>query len=218
MLFFLLCCSHENSKVTNEVKPKAEKSKYGHLIDKFETIDIDTFHVYSTYDYDGFKGIELEFDDVELFPKEILSENFPENEIEIYACYRFNIDSSKIGLIARTPSMYAPTSIKLFIYDKKVDSIISFIEVSETWGDAGESLEKESWIFLKKNKLKILTKKVERSDHSAYAEDENDTIVEIWKSYHLINFSNSVFDTISDDEKYLKQIYHSLIETATNTK
>jgi len=208
-------CENKSTNIKVEkskINENQIESKYKKLLSKFETINVDTFYVYSTYNYDNFKGKRIEKSEAKLFPNEILEENFSLDEIDIFACFKFSIDSTKIGLIARTPSMYSPTSIKLFVYDKISDSLISYIEIAEIWGDAGESMEKKSWLFLRSNKIKILTEKIEKSDHRAYAEDENDTIIEIWKTLYQIDFTKTKFDTTNMNEKYLRKKYFEILK------
>lgn len=136
----LLCSCGEKNKTEKVVARTVQKSKYRTLLSKFENISIDTLEIYSSEDFGIYKGVQIDSLDAILFPKEIAEAYFLEHDI--YACYKFDIDSSKIGLIVRTPSMYVPSSIKLFVFDKITDNISEYIELAESWGDAGDAIEK----------------------------------------------------------------------------
>jgi hypothetical protein len=176
-------------------------------LSKFKKIDIDTLEIYSTPDFGIYKGHQIDSLDAILFPKEIAESYLLDHDI--YACYRFNIDSSKIGLIVRTPSMYVSSSIKLFVYNKNSDRISHYIELAESWGDAGDAIEKTSWIIKnKKNHFSILTREIESHDHRT--EDENDTIVDKWDRYSLLAINDKI-DTISNNSVELKKKYNLIL-------
>jgi hypothetical protein len=211
LTFILFSCNDQSNNIKREIERPKIESKFENLLKKYKSINIDTLVIYSMFDDKKFEGIRINRLEGKLFPKEIIEQNFINHELDIFACYKFNIDTSKIGLITRTPSMYSPTSIKLFIYDINLDAITKYIEVAETWGDAGDSMEKKSWVILNKNKFKILIEKIEKTDHRAYSEDENDTIIEIWKYYYLVEIKKSKFDTINKNGKYLMKKHFKLI-------
>ena len=191
----------------NIVATTVQKSKYQILLSKFENIPIDTLEINSSEDFGIYKGIQIDSLDAILFPKDIAEAYFLEHDI--YACYKFDIDSSKIGLIARTPSMYVPSSIKLFVFDKIADHISEYIELSEIWGDDGDAIEKTSWLFKNpKNKINILTREIQSYDHSA--EDINDTIIESSDKYYLFEFNNKL-DTINQNSDLLKKQFNIIL-------
>lgn len=212
IFIFISCAREKNTEIKKDEKSEPKVIRNEQLLNKFKTIIIDTFYVYSTYENNKFEGVRIEKSEAEIFPEEIIHTY---SEIDIFACYKFIIDSTRIGLIARTPSEYSSTSIKLFIYDKKSNSIINYIELAGSWGDAGDSMEKRSWLFWGNNKLKLLSEKTERTDHRAYAEDENDTIVETWNDLYLIDFKNSIFDTLNTSEKRIRSKYYKLLNKAS---
>ena len=208
IIIFFGC--NEKPKNAQKILPKTIiESKYKKLLSKFITITIDTLKVYSSEDYGNYKGIKLDSLDAILFPKEIAEEYFQEHDL--YACYKFEINSTKIGLLTRTPSMYVPSSIKLFIYNKTLDSISEYIELAESWGDAGDALEKTSWIIKsKENEINALIRVTESHDHSV--EDENDTIVESWDNHFLIDLLKPKIDTINKDSESLIKRYKILLK------
>lgn len=208
IIIFFSC--EEKPKNTGKVVAKTIRdSKYKNLLSKFKNISIDTLEVYSSEDYGKYKGIKIDSLDAILFPKEIVEAYFLEHDL--YACYKFEINSTKIGLLARTPSMYVPSSIKLFIYNKTEDNISEYIELAESWGDAGDSMEKTSWIIKnKENGINAFIRKTESHDHRV--EDENDTIVESWDNHYLIDLSKPKFDTISEDSESLTKKFKALLK------
>jgi hypothetical protein len=145
---------------------------------------------------------------VSLFPKELAEQYVNDNGY--FACYKFSIDSTKTGLITRTPSTYEPSSIKLLILDKHKDAITEYIELAETFGDAGDMAEKISWLFKDDNKKYKAFMWVEES-HDNSVEDEKDTTVQTWNYYYLLDISKSKVDTISQNEKELMKKFGTLI-------
>ena len=207
IIFF--SCEEKPKKAQKIVTKTTIDSKYKNLLSKFNAISIDTLEVYSSEDYSKYRGIKMDSLDAILFPKEIAEAYFLEHDL--YACYKFEINSTEIGLLTRTPSMYVPSSIKLFIYNKTKDNISEYIELAENWGDAGDSMEKTSWIIKNKvNEINALIRVTESHDHSV--EDENDTIIESWDKYYLIDLSKPKFDTICKDSETLIKKFKPLLK------
>ena len=207
LILILLFYCKEMNKSDQAVNKTIQKSAQLNLLSKFKKIDIDTLEIYSTPDFGIYKGHQIDSSDAILFPKEIAEAYLLDHDI--YACYRFNIDSSKIGLIVRTPSMYVSSSIKLFVYNKTSDRISHYIELAESWGDAGDAIEKTSWIIKnKKNHFSILTREIESHDHRA--DDENDTIVDKWDRYSLLALNDKI-DTVSNNSVELKKKYNLIL-------
>ncbi|MGL3002110.1 hypothetical protein [Flavobacterium sp. RSSB_23] len=215
-LFYLITiiALHSCNKTTETLSsPKIEvkiESRYSQLLKKFKNISLDTLKVFSDEDYKTFKGRKLDSLDVILFPKEIAEAHFIDPP-GIFACYKFTIDSNRIGLIARTPSEYVPSSIKLFVYSKEKDEITNYIELAESWGDAGDVLEKTSWLFRNKdNSVSSLVWVHEM--HYNSAEVENDTTSESWDYHYLINISKTKIDTINKDSKMLTKAFRNILK------
>lgn len=198
---------------TNQRQADTPKdSKFKNLLTKYKDISFDTLKVFSAEDPDSksykYKGTKLDTTDVLLFPETIAEQYL--NDDGYFACFKFLIDSGRIGLITRTPSTYASSSIKLLILDKQKDAITDIIELAETFGDAGDMAEKISWLLNGvAKKYKSFTWVEESHDHSV--EDEKDTTVERWNNYYLIDISKSKVDTVSKDEKELLRKYGKLI-------
>lgn len=146
----LYSCNKKPESLSTEKVEVKKESKYSHLLKKFENVSLDTLKVFSDEDFKIFKGRELDSLDVILFPKEIAEAHFIDPQ-GIFACYKFPIDSNRIGLIARTPSEYVSSSIKVFVFNRVKDEITNYVELAESWSDAGDVLEKTSWLFRNKD-------------------------------------------------------------------
>lgn len=210
ILISLLSCDLKPTRQQQSDMPK--ESKFKSLLAKYKDISFDTLQVFSSEELENrqykFKGKQLDSADVSLFPKE-LSEQYV-NDNGFFACYKFTIDSNRMGLITRTPSTYESSSVKLLIFDKQQDAVTDFIELAETFGDAGDMAEKTSWLFKDNEKeYKTFTWVEERHDNSV--DDEKDTTVQTWNYYYLLDISKSNVDTVSKDEKELLKRFGSLI-------
>ena len=137
-LVLLFSCKQSNKE--QQKVDILKESKFKNLLTKYKDISFDTLKVFSTEDPDNklymYKGIKLDTTDVLLFPKSIAEQYLDDDGC--FACFKFLIDNSRIGLITRTPSTYASSSIKLLILDIPKDTITEIIELGETFGDAGD--------------------------------------------------------------------------------
>ena len=166
----LISCKKEvpKTEIKKEkvLETKVWVSKNQKFLDQFKTVDFDTLKVYSGEEIYNenfeFFGNKIDSSDLKLFPKQY--DAFDNGNVQTYAVYKFNIDENNLGLIARTPSEYWPTSLKLFVYNKSQERIINFIEIAESWGDAGDVLTKKSWIYKDKNNLIFTGEEVEFYD------------------------------------------------------
>ena len=199
----------QSQKRQSDVETKKE-SKYKELLSKFKDRSFDTLKVYSPEELTGeYKGVELDSADAVLFPEDIAQQHFNDPP-GLFAIYKFSIDSNKIGLIARTPSEYVPSSIKLFLFDRAKDTITSYIELAESWGDAGDYMTKNAWIYKENGKsLRTLIWLMEGHDNSV--EDERDTTHEERNYYYLVDLSNGEIDTISKDDQGLEKKFSNLL-------
>lgn len=206
----LYSCNKKPESLSTEKVEAKKESKYSQLLKKFENVPLDTLKVFSDEDFKVFKGRELDSLDVILFPKEIAEAHFIDPP-GIFACYKFPIDSNRIGLIARTPSEYVPSSIKLFVFNTVKDEITNYVELAESWGDAGDVLEKTSWLFRNKDNSISSLIWVHESHYNGI-EVENDTTSESWNHHYLINFSKNKIDTINKESKVLTKEFRNLLK------
>ena len=113
-----------------------------------------------------------------------------------------------MGLLTENAVDHVPSSIKLFFYDKRKDSLTSYIEVGETIGDAGDYMVKNSWFFRDSSKhLQVLIDVTQGHDNSAmYAKD---TTVSESDYYNLLDLSKEKIDTLFDDKEKLPAKYQN---------
>ncbi|MBO9659285.1 MAG: hypothetical protein J7527_10715, partial [Chitinophagaceae bacterium] len=147
MAFLLFSCAETPKEMPAEKTEEVRISKFQQLLTKYRDISFDTLEVFAAFDMDKkdykYSGVELDSTEMMLLPEEI-------GRIEpqsFFACYKFQIDSTGIGLITRVPGEYYPTSIKLLVLNTKLDSIVSYFELSDLSGDAGDMWQKTSWLY-----------------------------------------------------------------------
>jgi hypothetical protein len=203
-----------DTKRTPQTKVETKReSKFIKLLNKYKSISFDTLKVFSAEDLESntykFKGTHLDSTDVALLPKDIAEQYYYDQGF--FACYKFYIDTATVGLITRTPSEYVPSSIKLFILDKRKDAIVDYTELAESFGDAGDVTEKISWLFRDKSKMINSFMWVEES-HDNSVDNEKDTTVEVWNYYYLFNISNLKVDTLSKDFSGLENKFSTLFK------
>lgn len=222
LLLFLSACNSEQNKsrkISKEKPVKEKTSKFQSVLDKYKTITLDTFHVFTSGNlYDSnhvFYGRAFSPTDTSILPANLKS--MVESDINYFACYKFSIDSSHWGLLTRSPSYYDATSVKLLLFDKIMDSVTGFIELAEFVGDAGDVLEKNSWLFRSGNNKTIaflyMTEK-----HDNRIDDEKDTTVNITPFYNLIGISREGIDTITTQSDRLKEIFAARIQMVEGRK
>lgn len=211
MIVFIVSCNPPNKKHSS-ITSFTAKSKYEKLLTKFKDKLFDTLEVTSpdtTLDQE-YRGIEIDSAEAHLFPEEIAKRAIADPP-SLFAIYKFPIDSNHIGLIARTPSIYEASSIKLFYFDKKQDKIMAYTELAENLGDAGDVYVKSTWLF--RNSQKKLKGLVEvQQIHYNEVDNEKDTSVQRNNRYHLIDLSNAKIDTISSDKNKLEKEFINLIQ------
>jgi hypothetical protein len=180
-----------------------KKSAYSEFLKKFKSISFDTLKVDYDYEDETFLGMELSAKEARFLPVTVY-ESYNGGLSGIFACYRFQMDSTTLGLVARTPSEYESSSLKLFFFDMEKDRISdNYIELSETFGDAGESLFRASWLF--KTKSKEIQSFTYTHQSSEDIDDTTGLSYQESSSYTLIRFKKDQYDIISTNEKLLKK-------------
>lgn len=214
-LFYLTClcavfgCGQQESINS---KPGTKESKYNRLFAYFYNIGIDTLDVASPKDGDSpFNGKEIDSAGAMLFPEDMRQRHFNQPP-QLFGIYKFVIDSNRLGLIARTPSEYVPSSIKLFFFDIKKDTFTNYIELGESWGDAGDFAELNSWIFRDSSK-RLQTLIWEHQGHDNSADNPKDTTVVTADYFTLLDISKPRIDTIFDRKEKLPVQYKQLVKT-----
>ena len=200
-------------------QPKPIKSKGGiayngrfkDLFAQFFNIGLDTLEVHSPDSVnDVYNGRAIDSLNGRLFPADVVRIHTEENP-ELFAIYKFMIDSARMGLLTRTPSDYEPSSVKLFLWDKRKDSLTSYIELGETWGDAGDYLSKRSWLFRDTSSRHIQALIEEFQGHDNSVDNPKDTTREERYLYTLIDFNKNGLDTLFIDQEKLPAQYSGLI-------
>lgn len=178
------------------------------LLSKFKDLQLKSLEVNSPDESDSaFGGVAIDSLEGALFPSDV-NRYDPTDYPNLFACYKFNIDKTQLGLIVRTPSEYTSSSIKLFIYNITSKKIGKYIELAESWGDAGDAVTKTSWLIRDKNRLKALV--WEQYSHDNQVEDLKDTTVERTNYYSLIAISKSL-DTLTKDSAELLNRYSKFL-------
>lgn len=210
VLLLLGACSNNAEQTPDTKAPEKKESKYLSILAKCKEAPSDTLHIYSVgniYDAKDFqyKGTLLDSAETALLMPLISKE---ENNADghIYACYKIAIDENHTGIIARTPAMYDDSSIKFFTLDNGTDSISAFIELGEIWGDAGDVLEKQSWIY-KNAEQKLTAFLWQTIIHDFSVEDPVNTKVDETNDYLLLDLSKPKPDTISKTAKELSKTF-----------
>jgi hypothetical protein len=212
LFVLIVSCQVHEKKEFRIVSERA--SKFNSLLQKYQSVSFDTLNLFSSSELESytypFKGKLLDSGEVELV-KEALS---IKGGIEpfFFACSKFEIDSTLLGLITRVPSIYESSSIKLLLYDKTKHRIVDFIELAETFGDAGDYAEKVSWIYKDQDKSYKGFICYEVS-HDNSVENPADTTVETSKNCYLIQFSNKGIDTLSNNPRQLSEVFLSVQKT-----
>ncbi len=190
---------------------KREPSKYDELLKKFKPISFDTLKVFYNYEDKHFSGKELTLKEAKIFPLGI-TENYLGELSGVYACYQFQIDSSTLGLIARTPSEYESSSIKLFLFDIKKDKLLTdYFELGQDIGDAGDYYHRVSWLIkTKKNEVHSFVYNYSSYNHEV--DDTADHVLEEWRDYYLINCMSPKFDTLSKNQSHLKKRFKKILK------
>jgi hypothetical protein len=192
-------------------KPGTQDSKHKKTLAYFYNIGIDTLAVESPIDAESvFYGKEIDSTGAMMFPEEIKNLHY-HNILGLYGVFKFAIDSNRLGLIARTNSIHAPVSIKLFFFDIKKDTIANYIELADYQQDAGDFMKMRSWLFRDSSKrLQTLIQEHEWHDNSA--DNPKDTIVTTADYYTLLDISKPRIDTIFERKEKLPKQYEQLIQ------
>lgn len=213
LIFLVACNSSEEPKA--EVTSVAKPSPYSSLLSLYKPINGDTLSVFSSEHLESkefaFYGEVIDSVNAMLFPKDIAEAHFADYP-SLFACYKFPFGNGKVGLITRIPSVYMPSSIRLFILDTVKNTLEPSIELAEQVGDAGDILIKKSWVFKTSDReLNVLIWTKELHDHSV--DEEVDSIPEKWDTYFLVSLSKNRQDTISQDSTALTKTFGQLLKS-----
>lgn len=207
LLLLLLAACNEKPDATGgdhtvQKEETPAESRNAGLLSPFREKGFDTLWVYSPADLKGeYEGVPLDSAAAVLFPPEIAEKHFSDPP-GLFAVYRLPLAQDVTGLLARTPDWYVPSSLKLFYWDQKADSITSYVELAQAWGDAGDFHRKDAWIFrAADSSLQALVWFYEEHDNSI--EMPSDKTKTVRQSYALLALSGPRADTLSKDSAAL---------------
>lgn len=201
-------------------QPKPIRSKGGivyngrfkDLFTRFFNIGLDTLEVHSPDTVtSAYNGRSLDSISAQFFPPEMAQQHSSEHPA-LFAVYKFMLDSARMGLLVRTPSEYESSSIKMFLWDRRKDSLTSYIELGENWGDAGDYLSKTSWLFRDTSSKHVQALIEVFQGHDNSVDNHRDTTREEERLYSLIDFTKNGMDTLFADSKQLPEKYSQLIK------
>ncbi len=208
-LFFLLAaiaCNESPAPVSEtgpeKTEPQPAQSLPSGILASFSDRFFDTLWVYATADGKGeFEGVPLDSAAAAKFPPEIAGKHFS-NPPGLFALYRFPLVPGISGLLARTPDWYAPNSLKFFYFDRQKDSLTSYVELAQRWGDGGDFHRKDAWLFRTADSgMRALLWFYQEHDNSI--ENPKDTTKTVRESYALLGLSGTRADTLSKDSAVL---------------
>ncbi|MFM7022609.1 MAG: hypothetical protein ACKOXB_06485 [Flavobacteriales bacterium] len=75
---------------------------------------------------------------------------------KVFACFKRKLSDGNYLLIMRTPGEYWESTIELFVFDSLAQKNIAHLEVAESWGDAGDSMVKRSYLMKENNKYRLI--------------------------------------------------------------
>lgn len=208
-IFLQSCSQPEAGKL--EKSPQASRLSVVDSLFKDLIIE-DTFYVYSSWggpDNHPFKGVPMDSMQVALLTYDLkMSYSYFK---DVGACYKFPLDASRFALITRVPGEYESTAIKLFVFDVEKDSVVQTLSLADVFGDAGESMSYSSCIFREKNHgLKVATQW--QSEYSHNVDNENDTTVERWNRFWVLDLGKHTGDTLLKDSATIADTYPQIIQ------
>jgi hypothetical protein len=185
------------------------------LFAQFFNIGLDTLEVHSPDTVTSvFNGHSLDSVSTQFFPAEMAQQHSSEHPA-LFPIYKFMLDSAHMGLLVRTPSEYESSSIKMFLWDRRKDSLTSYIELAENWGDAGDYMTKTSWLFRDTSSRHIQALIEVFQGHDNSVDNPKDTTREEERLYSLVDFTNTGVDTVFADKKQLPEQYSELLKKRT---
>lgn len=202
LMCFYCACSETPAKTESaEVVPSYSVDSF---LAKFAEIAFDSLKVYTTEQIDAdtsfYKGFALDSMDARYIANIYGDMAFDSSRAylsQFYACYKFKIDEARTGLIIRCPSEYVSSFVDVFEYNRTSGKVTHLINLSELWGDAGDTYERCSYLFKSGKGLGVYQFNYSAYDHSA--EDEKDTTVEEWYTHYKLNLVYKGNDTLYSD-------------------
>jgi hypothetical protein len=193
-----------NRQAEEAANRPANASRFSALLAKCPTVQIDdTLAVYSTTEPEdesyAFRGVQIDSAEGMYLPSPI-REGLASEMYGTFACGSFAVDGNHIGILLRTPALYSSNAIHLLLLDKAKDSITNVLELAQLFGDAGDFVEKKTWLYRNEAKQPAAFMWVVQTyDHSV--EGGEDTTIERSDNYYLFDLTRPAKDTASTDAK-----------------
>ncbi len=200
------CQNHvkSNPQITN----KNIESLYSKLSKFYKDTSFNGIYIYPDTAYVDsvfvFKGTPIDSNVLALLPY------FAAKDLSwddaFHGVYRFTIDSIYSGFITRVPGEYTSSDFSLWIFNRQKDEIVASMDIAALFGDAGDCLISNSYLFFNNNKqINVLNRSYWSYDHSV--EDSADTRIDVQQSFLHTRWTNKGIDTLSADSAALHQAF-----------
>lgn len=175
------------------------------LLDRYADLKTDTLLVATPGNLEDASSVyHGKLIDTALLPPEFGPSSYP-----YYACIKFNLHNSTIGLITRCPDEYALGSIKLFAYHQQNNTITFETELANTWEDAGDFLDKSSILYRTAGKDWMGI--IENYEGSEATPADSTTLgFESFDYYHF-KWEHQRLDTVSRDSSALTDVFRRIL-------
>jgi len=117
----------------------------------FKTVKVSDLEIESNFETKGnYAGVEIDrkyfkiYSDFYLKNQDYIGDTLHSNTL--FAYYKFNITSERIGLIIRREGMYVASKIDLIVFNKKDTLPESYFQLADDVGDAGWYMDQKSWL------------------------------------------------------------------------
>ena len=206
-ILIITSCNNHTENIQPIISPQKETAI--DLLTNYKAISFDTLDVFTgNVDTNTFKFYGTPLDTANAF---LLNSK---NKYEVFACFKFNLNDTIIGLISREPSYYVSSAITLSLYNTTIKSIVAKQKLADSFGDAGDQSQYSTSIVKSQNELTLYSYGWATYNHSA-GENPNDTIIDHWYNYTLIKVNKNHFDTISTDSAKIIANYSKIINRLT---
>lgn len=123
-----------------------------------------------------------------------------------FGVYKFEIDSVYSGFITRVPGEYTSSDFSLWIFNRPKDELVASMDIAALFGDAGDCLISNSYLFLDQLKqIHVLNRLYTSYDHSV--EDSADTRLDEQQTFLHTKWTDKGIDTLSNDSLALRKTY-----------
>jgi len=209
VLFAYACHPKQDKKaIKTEIKkdsvarPQTTNDHSKEFLDLFKDLSPHKLHIYHPDWIDGeitpshYRGQKIDLSKYPYFQNCRLScyiELGDNDEVNVFALGKFQVNDQYMGLIVRQPSQYEEILIQLFFWDKKEKRVLDGLTLADGFGDEGWRFDTESWIteFEFNKKMTIVSRK---KDSDINVQNENATTV-VRDTLWINRFDGKKFNT-----------------------